>query len=102
MQFAEIRQCNRSLVHHVIVDVRSPGNGPLPPTGELNPENLRAGVRARKKGQPIGRQTGGIGPGRGAAFFSKRAMGKTHQGWLGSDIPVHYTPNGEPRMVARV
>src|SRR4029077_7446095 len=51
VQFAEIRQGNRSLVHHVIVDVRYPGSGPLPPPGELNLENLR-GSRASSGENP--------------------------------------------------
>ena len=38
VQFAEIQQGNRKLVHHVIVDVRYPDQGPLPPAGELRPE----------------------------------------------------------------
>lgn len=36
VQFAEIRRGDPSVVHHVIVSVREPGQGPLPPAGELN------------------------------------------------------------------
>src|SRR5215813_812760 len=36
VQFAEIKRGDPAVVHHVIVGVREPGNGPLPPAGELN------------------------------------------------------------------
>ncbi len=48
VQFAEIKRGEPSVVHHVIVSVREPGNGPLPAAGELrfdrqqfNPETPR-------------------------------------------------------------
>jgi mono/diheme cytochrome c family protein len=36
VQFAEIKRGDPSVVHHVIVSVREPGQGPLPPAGEIN------------------------------------------------------------------
>jgi mono/diheme cytochrome c family protein len=36
VQYAEIKRGDPSVVHHVIVSVREPGQGPLPPAGELN------------------------------------------------------------------
>jgi hypothetical protein len=48
VQFAEIKRGEPSVVHHVIVSAREPGNGPLPAAGELrfdrqqfNPEAAR-------------------------------------------------------------
>jgi len=35
VQFAEIKRGEPSVVHHVIVSVREPGQGPLPPPGEI-------------------------------------------------------------------
>jgi hypothetical protein len=35
VQFAEIKRGDPSVVHHVIVSVREPGQGPLPPAGEI-------------------------------------------------------------------
>ena len=35
IQAAEIRRGTPSVVHHVIINVRDPGRGPLPPAGEL-------------------------------------------------------------------
>src|SRR5262252_9044740 len=35
VQAAEIRKGDPSVVHHVIINVREPGQGPLPPAGEL-------------------------------------------------------------------
>ena len=59
VQFAEIRQGNRKIVHHVIVDVIYPGKAPLPAAGELNPESLRAGRQGERPGTR--RQAGGLG-----------------------------------------
>jgi hypothetical protein len=96
VQFAEIRQGNRSLVHHVIVDVRYPGNGPLPPAGELNPESLR-GARASSGERPAdsdGRLVGWA-PGE-APLILKPGQAKLIKAGSVLIFQVHYTPNGEP------
>jgi hypothetical protein len=36
VQFAEIKRGDPAVVHHVIVSVREPGQGPLPAAGEIN------------------------------------------------------------------
>ena len=36
VQFAEIKRGDPAVVHHVIVSVREPGQGPMPPAGEIN------------------------------------------------------------------
>ena len=46
VQFAEIKRGDPSVVHHVIVSVREPGQGPLPPAGELN-----LGAAANREGE---------------------------------------------------
>ena len=56
VQFAEIRQGNRKLVHHIIVNVRYPEHGNLPKPGEIPPEELAAARGARQaaaSGPPI-------------------------------------------------
>jgi hypothetical protein len=46
VQYAEIKRGDPSVVHHVIVSVREPGQGPLPPAGELN-----LGAAANREGE---------------------------------------------------
>jgi hypothetical protein len=41
VQFAEVRRGDPSVIHHVIVSVREPGNGPLPAPGEIPAGSLR-------------------------------------------------------------
>ncbi len=59
VQFAEIKRGEPSVVHHVIVSVREPGNAPLPAAGELkfdrqqfNPEAARDPQRNNQEAQP--------------------------------------------------
>ncbi|MFY9609119.1 MAG: thiol-disulfide isomerase [Blastocatellia bacterium] len=61
IQFAEIRRGDPSVVHHVIVSVREPGQGPLPPAGEIN-----LGAAANREGEArTAQQQPGQGGGRG-------------------------------------
>ncbi len=60
VQFAEIKRGDPSVVHHVIVSVREPGQGPLPEAGEItrgqqrvNPEAARDPQRQQ---QPVQRE----------------------------------------------
>jgi hypothetical protein len=46
VQFAEIKRGDPAVVHHVIVSVREPGQGPLPAAGEIN-----LGERANREGE---------------------------------------------------
>ncbi|HZS08049.1 MAG TPA: thiol-disulfide isomerase [Blastocatellia bacterium] len=47
VQFAEIRRGEPGVVHHVIVSVREPGQGPLPPAGEIKLGAQRVNPEAR-------------------------------------------------------
>ncbi len=68
VQFAEIQRGERSVVHHVIVSVREPDQGPLPPAGEIkfgqqrvNPEAgdpQRQQQQARRGNNPDGMLVG--------------------------------------------
>src|SRR5262249_8679223 len=53
VQFAEIKRGNPSLVHHVIINVREPGQGPLPPAGEI-----RLGAERFNQENSAGRREG--------------------------------------------
>jgi mono/diheme cytochrome c family protein len=59
VQSVEIKRGAPSVVHHVIASVREPGQGPLPPAGEIkfeqrrvNPEAARDPQRARENTRP--------------------------------------------------
>lgn len=95
VQFAEIRQGNRKLVHHVIVDVRYPGNGSLPASGELNPESLRSGrpSSGERAADSDGRLVGWA-PGE-APLILKPGHAKLIKAGSVLIFQVHYTPNGE-------
>jgi len=61
IQFAEIKRGDPSVVHHVIVSVREPGQGPMPPAGEIN-----LGAAANREGEArTAQQQPGQGGGRG-------------------------------------
>jgi len=47
VQFAEIKRGEPSVVHHVIVSVREPDQGPLPPAGEIKIGQQRANPEAQ-------------------------------------------------------
>jgi hypothetical protein len=47
VQFAEIKRGEPSVVHHVIVSVREPGQGTLPPAGEIRAGAQRVNPEAR-------------------------------------------------------
>ena len=73
VQFAEIRQGNRRIVHHVIVTVRYPEHGELPKPGELNPSEV--GSARRSSGERPGRfrwPIARLGARRGAAGSAAR------------------------------
>jgi hypothetical protein len=51
VQFAEIKRGTPSVVHHVIVSVREPGQGPLPPAGEIRFDQRRVNPEAARDPQ---------------------------------------------------
>jgi hypothetical protein len=99
VQFAEIQQGNRSLVHHVIVDVRYPDQGPLPPAGELRPENRTprppAGTTAAARPTDSDGRLVGWAPGE-APLILRPGHAKLIKAGSVLIFQVHYTTNGEP------
>lgn len=104
VQFAEIKRGDPSVVHHVIVSVREPGQGQLPPAGELN-----LGAAANREGEARSLQQEGQGQARtqnpdgmllGWAPGMSPLMLKSGQAKLikkGSVLifQMHYTTNGQ-------
>lgn len=94
VQFAEIRQGNRQLVHHVIVDVRYPDQGPLPPPGELTPQRREV---LRQQGTSGARNSDGrlVGwaPGE-APLILRPGYAKLVKAGSVLIFQVHYTTNG--------
>ncbi|MFZ4628145.1 MAG: thiol-disulfide isomerase [Blastocatellia bacterium] len=105
VQFAEIKRGAPSVVHHVIISVREPEQGVLPPAGEIrldrlrgaNPEDPQANNRnanQRRGTNPDGMLVGwapGMSPLRlrdGNAKLIRKGSVLVFQ--------MHYTTNGEP------
>ncbi|HJQ22266.1 MAG TPA: cytochrome c [Blastocatellia bacterium] len=100
VQFAEIRAGDRSHVHHVIVSVQYPGQGQLPPAGEITTEALAAlrqrlvGQQARGGEESDGRVVGWA-PGE-APLILRPGQAKLIKKGSVLILQVHYTTNGQP------
>jgi hypothetical protein len=86
----EIRRGNPSVVHHVIVSVREPGQGPLPPAGELNLANL---------GRRGGAESGG-GEGGGGNIRRGNNPDGMLIGWAPGMMPL-VLPPGKAKLVKK-
>jgi mono/diheme cytochrome c family protein len=96
-QLAEIRQGNRKLVHHVIVDVIYPDQGNLPKAGEIKPEQLAALRRPTGNGERPADSDGrlvGWAPGE-APLILRPGQAKLIKKGSALIFQVHYTTNGE-------
>jgi hypothetical protein len=93
VQFAEIRSGDRAHVHHVIASVRYPGQGELPPAGELLPEKLTASRQASAEDSD-GRLVGWA-PGE-APQIMRPGQAKLIKKGSVLIFQIHYTTNGEP------
>ncbi len=95
VQFAEIRQGDRSHVHHVIVNVRYPDHGNLPEPGEINPAQLSS-IRRNSGDRPADSDGRLVGWAPGEAPLELRD-GQAKLIKKGSVLifQVHYTTNGE-------
>ncbi len=97
VQFAEIRQGNRKLVHHIIVDVRYPEHGNLPKPGEIKPEELAAARNRNSSGDRPADSDGrlvGWAPGE-APLVLRSGQAKLVKKGSVLIFQVHYTTNGE-------
>lgn len=95
VQFAEIRQGDRAHVHHVIVSVRYPEHGELPPAGEIEPAKLST-FRRSSNDRPADSDGRLVGWAPGEAPLELRE-GQAKLVKKGSVLifQVHYTTNGE-------
>lgn len=96
VQFAEIRQGNRALVHHIIVDVRYPEHGDLPAAGQLTPEQLQASRSRSSNGDRPADSDGrlvGWAPGE-APLVLRPGQAKLVKKGSVLIFQVHYTTNG--------
>ncbi len=96
VQFAEIRQGNRRIVHHVIVTVRYPEHGNLPQPGEVNPSEI--GAARRSTGERPADSDGrliGWAPGE-APLVLRPGQAKLVKKGSALIFQVHYVTTGEP------
>ncbi len=99
VQFAEIRAGDRAHVHHVIVSVQYPGQGQLPPAGEISTQALAAlrqrlvGQQARAGEESDGRVVGWA-PGE-APLILRPGQAKLIKKGSVLILQVHYTTNGQ-------
>lgn len=103
VQFAEIKRGEPSVVHHVIVSVREPDQGPLPPAGEIkfgqqrvNPEAARDPQQARNN-RPRGTNPDGMlvgwAPGMSPLTLQQGNAKLVKKGSV-LIFQMHYTTNG--------
>jgi hypothetical protein len=103
VQFAQIKRGEPSVVHHVIVSSREPGNTPLPPAGEIrfdrqqfNPEAGREAQRANSQGtRSSDGQIIGWAPGM-SPLILKPGQAKLIKKGSVLIFQMHYTTNGVP------
>lgn len=95
VQLAEIRQGDRAHVHHIIVSVRYPDNGELPPAGEINPAMLGS-IRRNSGDRPADSdgRLAGWAPGE-APLMLRDGQAKLVKKGSVLVFQVHYTTNGE-------
>jgi len=90
VQFAEIKRGDPSVVHHVIVSVREPGQGPLPPAGEIN-----LGAAANREGEARTVQQ----PGQAGARGNTQQDGML-VGWAPGMSPLMLRP-GQAKLIKK-
>ncbi|MFN0087508.1 MAG: thiol-disulfide isomerase [Blastocatellia bacterium] len=102
VQFAEIKRGDPSVVHHVIINVREPENGPLPPAGEIkfntqnaNPEAARGERRQRAGGANQDGMLIGWAPGMSALNLKPGTAKLIKKGSV-VIFQMHYTTTGTP------
>ncbi len=98
IQAAEIKRGNPALVHHVIVSVIEPGNGPLPPEGLLRGNGEGVGENRRGSGRGGARNPDGMlvgwAPGM-SPLVLKPGIAKLVKKGSAFVFQMHYTTNGE-------
>jgi hypothetical protein len=91
VQFAEIKRGDPAVVHHVIVSVREPGQGPLPAAGEIN-----LGAAANREGEARTLQQA---PGSGGQARGNNPDGML-LGWAPGMSPLMLRP-GQAKLVKK-
>ena len=92
VQYAEIKRGDPSVVHHVIVSVREPGQGPLPPAGELN-----LGAAANREGEARTLQQA---PGQGQGQARTNNPDGMLLGWAPGMSPLMLKP-GQAKLIKK-
>jgi hypothetical protein len=101
IQFAEIKRGDASVVHHVIISVREPDQGPLPPAGEIKLGQQRVNPEARDQQQAQNRPRGtnpdgmlvGWAPGMSPLTLKPGTAKLVKKGSV-LIFQMHYTTNG--------
>lgn len=92
VQYAEIKRGDATVVHHVIVSVREPGQGPLPPAGELN-----LGAAANREGEARTLQQA---PGQGSGQVRTNNPDGMLLGWAPGMSPLILKP-GQAKLIKK-
>lgn len=90
VQFAEIKRGDPAVVHHVIVSVREPGQGPLPPAGEI-----RFGAGQRTGGEETSARANQGQPGNRGNNPDGMLIG-----WAPGMSPLHLKP-GQAKLIKK-
>src|SRR5262249_19107840 len=102
IQFAQIKRGEPSVVHHVIVSVREPDQGPLPPAGEITAGQRRGNPPAARRPPAPNKPARRMDPPRRRVRWGPGTTPPTPTGGRAASVKkgsmfifqMHYTTNG--------